>query len=68
MTKYTYEFKVKLVQGYWSGDVSYPDLMRKYNISSMTTIRKWVMQASARGLAQDLFFDQSFLAVRNSPQ
>ncbi|QYH52725.1 helix-turn-helix domain-containing protein [Liquorilactobacillus hordei DSM 19519] len=51
MTKYTFEFKVKLVQEYWNGDVSYSDLMRKYNIPSMITIRKWVLQASVHGLS-----------------
>ncbi|WP_162261171.1 helix-turn-helix domain-containing protein [Liquorilactobacillus aquaticus] len=48
MTKYTYEFKVKLIQEYWNGDISYSDLMRKYNISSMTTIRRWVMQSCGK--------------------
>lgn len=51
MTKYTCEFKAKLVQEYWNGDVSYSDLMRKYNIPSMITIRKWVLQASVHGLS-----------------
>ena len=39
---YTKQFKHKVVLAYLNGDGSYADLMVKYNISSDSTIIKWV--------------------------
>ena len=39
---YTIQFKHKVVLAYLNGDGSYADLMVKYNISSDSTIIKWV--------------------------
>ena len=43
MSKYSYEFKMKVVQSYLNGEGSYQYLSDKYNIPSGETIRKWVL-------------------------
>ena len=42
MAKYSYEFKMKVVQSYLDGVGSYVYLARKYNIPSKTRIEEWV--------------------------
>ncbi|KMO89246.1 transposase, partial [Lacticaseibacillus rhamnosus] len=50
MTKYSSEFKVKVVQEYLSGRVSYNSLCTKYSIPSTKPVREWVKQAQVHGL------------------
>ena len=42
MAKYSYEFKMKVVQSYLDGEGSYIYLAKKYNIPSKTKIEEWV--------------------------
>ena len=42
MAKYSYEFKLKIVQAYLNGEGSYDWLAKKYNIPSSTPIKEWV--------------------------
>lgn len=42
MAKYSYEFKMKVVQSYLDGEGSYIYLAKKYNIPSKTRIEEWV--------------------------
>lgn len=42
MTKYSYEFKRKIVERYLDREGSYKHLASKYNVASDTTIMKWV--------------------------
>lgn len=49
MMKYNEEFKMKLVQEYLAGSLSYPRLARKYGISSYGQIARWVRAFQALG-------------------
>lgn len=42
MAKYSYEFKIKVVQEYLCGGGGYKYLADKYNIASKTCIEEWV--------------------------
>ncbi|MGJ3585052.1 transposase, partial [Lacticaseibacillus rhamnosus] len=50
MTKYSSEFKAKVVQEYLSGRLSYKSLCTKYSIPSPKPVREWVKQAQVHGL------------------
>lgn len=41
---YKFELKLKIVQEYLNGSLSYRDLTKKYNLSSKTTVERWVNQ------------------------
>lgn len=42
MAKYSYEFKLKVVQEYLSGKGSYDYLSKKYNIPTSSRLKEWV--------------------------
>ncbi len=42
MTKYSYQFKLKIVKEYLVGDTSYSDLVKKYSLKTNSNIHKWV--------------------------
>ena len=42
MSKYSYEFKMKVVQAYLNGEGSYEYLAKKYNLSDKYPLRIWV--------------------------
>lgn len=42
MSKYSYEFKMKVVQAYLNGEGSYEYLAKKYNLSDKHSLRIWV--------------------------
>ena len=42
MAKYSYEFKMKVVQAYLNGEGSYEHLAKKYNLSDKHPLRIWV--------------------------
>ncbi len=42
MSKYSFEFKKKVVQAYLNGEGGYPFIARKYNIPAQITVEKWV--------------------------
>jgi len=42
MAKYSYEFKLKVVQEYLTGPKGYKLLARKYQISDESSIKNWV--------------------------
>ena len=42
MAKYSYEFKLKVVQAYLNGEGSYEHLTRKYGVSTDSRISEWV--------------------------
>jgi len=42
MAKYSYEFKLKVVQAYLNGEGSYDFLAKKYNISACSKFQSWV--------------------------
>ncbi|WP_157060417.1 helix-turn-helix domain-containing protein, partial [Companilactobacillus futsaii] len=50
MTKYSSEFKVKLVNEYLEGQISILGLAKKYGIPSKSPIYNWVHQAETNGL------------------
>ena len=41
MTKYSYEFKLKVVQEYLNGEGSCNYLCKKYNIPAMIRLQEW---------------------------
>ena len=51
MAKYSYEFKMKIIQEYLSGKGSYEYLAKKYNIASSTTVNEWLL--SYKGLGKE---------------
>ncbi|WP_225418993.1 helix-turn-helix domain-containing protein [Lacticaseibacillus jixianensis] len=51
MTKYSSEFKAKVVSKYLRGGTSFQDLCAEFNIPSSGPVRRWVQQARAHGLA-----------------
>lgn len=50
MTKYSSEFKIKVVSRYLTGDIGYKDLCDLYGIPSLSTARTWVQRARIHGL------------------
>jgi len=50
MTKYSSEFKVKLVNEYFDGQISILGLSKKYGMPSKSPIYRWIHQAEANGL------------------
>ena len=42
MAKYSYEFKLKVIQAYLTGKGSYESLAKQYNIHSKEQVRNWV--------------------------
>ena len=42
MVKYSYEFKLKVVQAYLNGEGSYDFLAKKYGISACSKFKEWV--------------------------
>ena len=42
MAKYSYEFKMKVVQAYLNGEGSYEFLFQKYHIPANSKLREWV--------------------------
>jgi len=50
MTKYSPEFKVKLVNEYFDGQISILGLAKKYGLTSESPIYNWVHEAEANGL------------------
>ena len=42
MTKYSTEFKVKVVKAYFNGDGSFECLAKKFNIANFSAIKRWV--------------------------
>ena len=42
MAKYSYEFKLQIVQAYLNGEGGYSHLAKKYNLPSQRTIEYWV--------------------------
>ncbi|WP_125574604.1 helix-turn-helix domain-containing protein [Levilactobacillus huananensis] len=51
MTKYSTQFKVKVVREYFSGGIGLKDLSIKYQIPSRENILNWVKQAQAHGIS-----------------
>src|SRR5690625_7943048 len=47
--KYSYNFKLKVVQEYLNGPLGYTLLSKKYNISYKSEIQKWVNQYKMNG-------------------
>src|SRR5690625_2122397 len=47
--KYSYEFKLKIVQEYLNGTLGYTLLSKKYNIPSKSQLQKWVNQYKKYG-------------------
>jgi len=41
---YSTDFKVMVIHEYLDNNISYNELARKYNISSHTTVRKWILE------------------------
>ena len=49
MSKYTYEFKLKIVKEYLNGYLEFAYLSKKYNIQSKENIREWVRKYEIHG-------------------
>ena len=49
MSKYTYEFKLKVVKEYLKGTLGYRLLSKKHGISSRSDIEKWVKRYEIHG-------------------
>lgn len=49
MTKYSKEFKAKVVKEYLTGRISYTGLATKYEISATSMIATWVNLVEAKG-------------------
>jgi len=49
MAKYSYEFKLKVVQAYLNGEGGYNHLCKKYNIPSKQILARWVASFQAFG-------------------
>lgn len=49
--KYSFEFKLKIVQEYLKGPLGYTLLAKKYHVSYESEIRKWVNQYKKYGKA-----------------
>lgn len=49
MAKYSFEFKLKIVQAYLNGEGGYAPLCKKYNISDTKILRTWVASYNTFG-------------------
>lgn len=49
MAKYSYEFKLQVVQAYLDGEGGYRYLSKKYGVPSKRDIEKWVFAYKAYG-------------------
>ncbi|MBG9206945.1 transposase [Staphylococcus sciuri] len=49
MTKYSDEFKLKVVKDYLEGSLGYQNLAKKHNISDKSIIRRWVIAFQSFG-------------------
>ena len=49
MTKYSTEFKMKVVKEYLQGNMEYISLAKKYNISNESVVRRWVNAFKIQG-------------------
>ncbi|TYC49993.1 transposase [Weissella muntiaci] len=49
MTKYSNEFKLKVIHEYLDGDIGFAALAEKYNIASKKNITEWVNQYEVTG-------------------
>lgn len=49
MAKYSFEFKLKVVQEYLKGEGGYTFLSRKFNVASKSNIKKWVATYNTLG-------------------
>lgn len=47
--KYSYEFKLKVVEEYLNGTLGYTLLAKKHHISTTSLIEKWVNQFKTNG-------------------
>ncbi|MBA1392703.1 transposase [Lactobacillus sp. XV13L] len=50
MSKYSQELKIKIVKEYLTSTTSYQDLASKYQISSPSIIREWVLRFKSQDL------------------
>ncbi len=50
MTKYSKEFKMKLVSEYLYGNLGYKSLAKKYNMPSQTPLQDWVRTYKTKGV------------------
>ncbi|MEX5942314.1 transposase [Mammaliicoccus sciuri] len=50
MTKYSDEFKLKVVKEYLEGSLGYRSLAKKYNISDKSVIKRWVTAFQSFGI------------------
>lgn len=50
MTKYSCEFKVKVVSKYLKDSAGYKDLCKEYRIPSISALTHWVQQAKSQGI------------------
>lgn len=51
MTKYSPEFKLKIVREYLEGKISAAELAQKYNILSSGGVKGWIKEYRLRGKA-----------------
>lgn len=49
MAKYSFEFKLKIVQAYLNGEGSYAFLSKRFNVSAKRNIEKWVATYNTLG-------------------
>lgn len=49
MTKYSSQFKVKVVSRYLKGDIGYRELCKQYKVPSTSVVRAWVQRAQEHG-------------------
>lgn len=57
MSKYSFDFKLKVVEEYLRGEIGFTSLIRKYNISSTSLLRAWVnqyQQSGTEGLQREM--------------
>ena len=50
MTKYTEEFKLRLVNEYLNGNIGYSRMAKKYNMPSDTPLKNWVRNYKSQGI------------------
>ena len=57
MAKYSYEFKLQVVQAYLDGEGGYRYLSKKYGVPSKRDIEKWVFAYKAFGYNDPQFLE-----------
>lgn len=50
MSKYSKEFKIKLVNEYLNGNLSYNLISKKYNMKDSTALKSWVKKYNVHGI------------------